>query len=500
MRAGSDLVHRVDGGLRLDRGRVIARLFLPGEELTVGRSRVSDVVARVLALPEREVELRAAKLLEDFSARHYDLVATLVQNAAIVSSHAVDAPGMSYARTLVLGASFTAGYAVEGAALCNPSAMLHPDQSGLEPGQVRAAVSLRGIGEGHASSLGFATAIVGPGAVWEFEERGYPIVAGSVADAPWRRDHLRAVLEDAGRVDDLAHSVMARLPELFTGSDLQHALDDLHPDLISTPGAHETVGFLRQLVASVYQVSFPPETELGQHVLMPFAPEESNGMEDARFTRFVALDGTVDYRATYTAYDGRRIAPRMLTSADLRTFTAHRLAGPSARNKGMALFPRLIGGRYWALCRSDGESNGVATSDDGVVWGKPELVQAPHEAWEVLQVGNCGPPIETDRGWLVLTHGVGPMRTYAIGAILLDLDDPSVVVGRMRQPLLTTSPDERDGYVPNVVYSCGALVHDGLVWLPYGIGDASVGVAWIDLDDLLDEITSDDSGAGLSSH
>jgi predicted GH43/DUF377 family glycosyl hydrolase len=188
----------------------------------------------------------------------------------------------------------------------------------------------------------------------------------------------------------------------------------------------------------------------------------------------------------------------MLTSIDLRTFTSYRLAGPAARNKGMALFPRLIAGSYWALCRSDGESNGVATSDDGVVWGKPELVQAPHEAWEVLQVGNCGPPIETDRGWLVLTHGVGPMRTYAIGAILLDLEDPRRVVGRMRGPLLTTANDERDGYVPNVVYSCGALVHDGRVWLPYGIGDASVGVAWIDLADLLDEITSDDSMAPLS--
>jgi predicted GH43/DUF377 family glycosyl hydrolase len=157
----------------------------------------------------------------------------------------------------------------------------------------------------------------------------------------------------------------------------------------------------------------------------------------------------------------------------------------------MALFPRMIDGLYWALCRSDGESNGIATSYDGVVWGKPELVQPPLEAWEVLQVGNCGPPIETDRGWLVLTHGVGPMRTYAIGAILLDLDDPSVVVGRMRGPLLTTSADERDGYVPNVVYSCGALVHEGRVWLPYGIGDASVGVAWIDLAELLDEITAD---------
>lgn len=211
-------------------------------------------------------------------------------------------------------------------------------------------------------------------------------------------------------------------------------------------------------------------------------------MEDARFVRFVDEDGGVGYRATYTAYDGRQIAPRLLTSPDLRTFRAHRLDGPAAHNKGMALFPRLIGGRYLALCRIDGESNWLSSSADGLNWDTPQRIEVPEQSWEVLQIGNCGPPIETDRGWLVLTHGVGPMRAYGIGAILLDRCDPSKVLGRLKRPLLQADADERDGYVPNVVYSCGGIVHDGRLWIPYGIGDARIGVAWASVDDVLAEM------------
>lgn len=487
MTAAVSVAQHVDAALLPDQGRVVARLFLPGEELH-GRSRAGAVVARVIALSEAEVETLAAQLLLDFSDRHRDYPATLADHASIVKSHVHEAPPMSAARELLLGASFTAEYSVEGAALCNPSAVPHPDQSGLAAGQARVAVSLRCIGEGHLSSIGFATAVVGPGPTWTFDPRGMPAVGGASTTAHWRREHLRAVLADQGRIDGLAHSVLASLPDAFTGPVLQQALGGAHQDLLAGPGGQSTVDLLRRLVASAYEVTFPPDVALSQQVLLPSAAEESNGMEDARFVRFVDDDGTVEYRATYTAYDGHHIAPRLLTSPDLRVFRAHRLAGPAARNKGMALFPRLVGGRHRSLCRSDGESNYVASSVDGLVWGEPELVQAPQASWEVLQVGNCGPPIETDRGWLVLTHGVGPMRTYAMGAILLDLDDPTRVLRRLERPLLQATPAERDGYVPNVVYSCGGIVHDGLLWLPYGIGDARIGVAWAPLDELLDEM------------
>ncbi len=484
MSAQAPVIHHTDEALFPDPARVIARLFLPGEELPNGRSRASAVVGRVLALSEAEVERAAADVIEKFSLRHRDLINLLNTHASTISSHLQADVPMSRARTLLMGASFTAEYAIEGAALCNPSVVLHPDQSGMQSGRARLALSLRAIGEGHLSSLGFCTAVVSADA-WEFEPRGLPIVAGTSHAATWSRNHLRAVLADQGRINGLAHSVLATLPDNFTAADLEHAFADASQDLLGRPGSAATLNELRRLVASVYEVSFADDVAISQQVLLPSAPDESNGLEDARLVRFVGDDGTVEYRATYTAYDGRAIAPRLLTSADLRTFRAHRLAGPAARNKGMALFPRLIAGRHWSLCRSDGESNCLARSDDGRVWGQPSVIQAPKAPWEVVQVGNCGSPIETDRGWLVLTHGVGPMRTYTIGAMLLELDDPTRVIAQLKEPLLQGTDRERYGYVPNVVYSCGSVIHDGRLWLPYGIGDSRIGVAWAQVDELL---------------
>ena len=489
MTVTASLARRVEAQLAPDPARVVAKLFLPGEELPLGHSRAGAVIARVLALPEDEVERVAAALLVEFGDRHREYAAMLADHASMMRSQVQSTPVMSEARSLVLGASFTAEYAVEGAALCNPSAVLHPDQSGLDEGQARVAVSLRGIGEGHVSSVGFCSAIVGPGPAWTFETRALPIVAGSSTPAYWQKTHLRAVLADEGRIDGLARSVLGHLPAVFTGIDLEHALAEERQDLLTMPGGQATVALLRRLVASAYAVGFPADVELSQQVLLPSAPDESNGMEDARFVRFTTDHGSIEYRATYTAFDGRKIAPRLLVSPDLRTFQAHRLAGPAARNKGMALFPRMVGGRYRSLCRSDGESTSIATSVDGFVWSAPEVIQAPAASWEVLQVGNCGPPIETDQGWLVLTHGVGPVRIYSIGAMLLDLDDPAQVVAHLDRPFLQPTAQEQNGYVPNVVYSCGGVVHDGLLWLPYGIGDSRIGVAWVSVDELLSEMT-----------
>lgn len=511
----TSLAHRVDAELWPAPDRVISKLFLPGEELRPGRSRAAAVVERVLALPESEVEEVAAQLLRDFSGRHRDYEQMLQRHAAIVSSRVEGTVELSAARTLVIGAAFTAEFALEGAALCNPSAVPAPDQSGLESGQLRVAVSVRSIGEGHLSSIGFATAVIGPGPTWTFESRATPPEVGTPSIGRWRREHLRAVLVDQGRIDELAHSVLAALPESFTGSDLGRVLAEAQLDLLGRQGGPATADLLRQLAAAAYDVEFAADGELSGRTLMPAIAQENNGMEDARFVRFhTAADtpagaaarvadghsdstaggtgnsgGTVEYRATYTAYDGSHIAPRLLTSPDLRTFRARPLAGPSARNKGMALFPRAIRGRQYALCRSDGESTFIASSPDGVRWGKAQLVQQPEQAWETLQIGNCGPPIETPHGWLALTHGVGPMRVYQIGAVLLDLDEPWRMTKRLLTPLLTADADEREGYVPNVVYSCGGLVFDGRLWVPYGVGDARIAVAWADVDELIEAMT-----------
>jgi len=444
-----------------------------------------------MSLDEGDVERLTEGLLREFGERHHDYPALLRRHASTVSAHVAQAHELTPARTLLLGASFTAEYATEGVALCNPSVVLHPDQSGLSTGEVRVAVSLRGIGEMHVSSIGFCSAIVGPGARWSFASRPIPVFAATTTPATWRRARMRDVLLDQGHLDELAEAVLHALPLEFGAVDLERTLAAIHHDLLTSPGSAATLEQLRKVVSSAYVASFPSDSDLGQRVLLPSAAEESNGMEDARFTRFVDEDGTAEYRATYTAYDGREVAPRLLVSSDLRVFRAHRLAGTAARNKGMALFPRTVGGRHFALCRSDGESTSLASSTDGYVWSRPVLLHGPAEAWEMLQVGNCGPPIETDRGWLVLTHGVGPMRVYSIGAMLLDLDDPTQVLGRSSSPLLIPGPDAQDGYVPNVLYSCGALLHDGLVWIPYGVADARIAVAYVDLEELLTDLSSD---------
>jgi predicted GH43/DUF377 family glycosyl hydrolase len=484
------IAHRVSAELRPDPARVVARLFLPGEELHRARSRASQVVGRVMSLAEDEAERLAAGLIRDFGGRHDDYKELLRRHASIVSAHVEEAHELTAARTLLLGATFTAEYATEGAALCNPSAVLGPDQSGLRAGQARLALSVRGIGEGHISSIGFCSAVVGPGPQWSFEPRLLPLSVAAITPASWRRAHLRAVLADQGYLDELAETILRALPVEFEGADLERALAEAHRDLLTRAGSAATVDLLRKAISSAYNASFARDTDLSQRILSPSAAEESNGMEDARFTRFADDDGTVEYRATYTAYDGQRIAPRLLTSPDLRVFRARRLAGPAARNKGMALFPRRVHGKHLALCRSDGESTSLASSADGYVWDKPVVLREPSAPWEMLQVGNCGPPIETSQGWLVLTHGVGPMRVYAIGTLLLDLDDPTRVLGYSRTPLLSPGPDERDGYVPSVVYSCGAFLHDGLVWIPYGIDDSRIGVAYAPLAEVLADMSS----------
>ena len=239
-------------------------------------------------------------------------------------------------------------------------------------------------------------------------------------------------------------------------------------------------------MSSTYQVEFPVDSALQERVLMPRAPCESHGMEDVRMVRFVAPDGAVEHLGTYTAFDGRSISIQLLRTTDFRTFSTAPLSGPGARNKGLALFPRQVGGRYVALSRADRENNAVTTSADLLHWVHPVPIQTPKRPWEIVQLGNCGPPIETERGWLVLTHGVGPMRTYSIGALLLDLDDPTRVIGRLKEPLLSPADDERSGYVPNVVYSCGAMRHGRTIVLPYGCSDAMTRIATVDLDLLLD--------------
>lgn len=476
-----------------DPSRVVARLFLPGEGVTPKPSRAGAIVRRILDLPDELIASQAERILRDFGPRHPDLEAQLASHVETVAFRTAVPPRMDAGFSVVLGAAFTAEHSVEAAALCNPSAFAHPDQSGLADGELRLALALRSIGEGHVSSIGFASAIIGPGDSWRFGERATPLVQAQIGDGVWSRAHFRQALESEGRLNQLSSAVVRALPNEFASSEIEVAIAATPHDLTRRPEAHLDLELLRTLAWSAYSAVFDAASRLSQRVLLPVTAGESNGIEDARFVVFVADDGSVEYRASYTAYDGRSIAPRLLRSPDLVTFTTHRLVGDAAANKGMAFFPRPIAGTLWALTRTDGENLSIARSRDGLAWDDVTILQAPGELWEVVQLGNCGSPIETDRGWLVITHGVGPMRRYAIGALLLDLDDPTRVIGRLREPLLEPLGDRREGYVPNVVYSCGGVIHDGRLWLPYGVGDQRVRASSVDLTELLDAMVPVDA-------
>jgi predicted GH43/DUF377 family glycosyl hydrolase len=287
----------------------------------------------------------------------------------------------------------------------------------------------------------------------------------------------------------LTGRLVADLGERFGYGELQGALEVLRRSDVSEAAVFETARLAHWFASSNYELVFSESMPLSERILIPAGPADSQGIEDARFVRFVDDDGTSTYYATYTAFDGFTILPQLIETTDFVTFRIATLGGACARNKGMALFPRKIEGQYVALGRHDLENLHVLRSDDIRTWSNAELIYGPGRGWELVQIGNCGSPIETEHGWLVLTHGVGPMRTYAIGALLLHLDDPSRVIGDLGSPLLEPAEDERNGYVPNVVYSCGAIVEDGTVVIPYGFSDQAIHVATVDLEELIAAMT-----------
>lgn len=481
----SPLATDVGVELRPDPSRVVARLFLPGESTPGSTSRTEVVLDRVLAAPPAETAEMARDVLETFQSRHTDLRRVLIGNAALVRRP--DAAPLDEDVSIVVGAVFTSESAVEGAALCNPSVVRHPDQTGLEPGALRVVLSLRAIGESHVSSIEFCEAVIGPDRRWEFLPREVPLELPATSEGSWSKEHFVRALERGGRTDDVARTVTQTLRMTFTSEAVDVAVQSLPAALLQHPDSWAQLTTLRVIARSAYRSVFDESTSLSRRVLMPVAEEERHGVEDARFVRFVPDDGLPpDYRATYTAYDGQAIASRLLTTRDFRTFEVQRLTGPPTHAKGVALFPRPVNGTLLALSRGDGESISLTRSADGLDWEPEQPLYGPARLWEAVQSGNCGSPLETPDGWLVLTHGVGPMRTYRIGAILLDLDDPARVIATLPVPLIEPNGPLAAGYVPNVVYTCGAIIHDGVLWIPYGVGDQRIRVASVELESLLD--------------
>ena len=468
--------------LHPDRSRVLLRPFLVPTD-----PRAARICAQVMALPETEVHALWQEVNQEFGGRHAKTREFLKARFELVRPCLPTREKLSQERQLLLGAYFTHEYSLEAAALFNPSIVPHPDQSDVPPGALRFILSLRATGEGHISSITFRTGLLDARSKITINvPTRYCLEPEQMPNASYESDLFERKLRELGLVGDFSREVLGALGRSFTLDELRASLTRSAQQFRARDQATgSNARKILTLAQSNYEVQFAPDSRLSERVLFPATPSQSNGIEDARFVRFQHEDGTQTYYATYTAYDGKMILPQFIETQDFLHFKFITLNGPAVQNKGMALFPRKVNGHYAMLGRQDYENIYVMFSDHLHFWHETQLILKPVFPWEFIQLGNCGSPIETDAGWLVLSHGVGPMRKYCIGAFLLDRDDPTKVIGRLRGPLLKPNENEREGYVPNVVYSCGSLLHGRQLVIPYAMSDYATTFATLSLDEVL---------------
>jgi predicted GH43/DUF377 family glycosyl hydrolase len=462
-------------------------LFRPFEAV---ESRAVRILARISSLTSAEVDHQLQQVLAEFHGRHHRLTAFLLERFAQVERHLVTDRPLEENRRLLIGAYFTHEYALQSAALFNPSMVWHPDQSDLPPGSSRFVLSLRATGEGHISSITFRSGVVDcDNRISLDPDQRFATVPRVEPDGAYDKSLFRQSLIELGVHGPFSEHVLDLVGESFTMGNLISAIRTTEREYRYRPREENSATAIRALAESNYEITYDAQHHISERILFPHSPAEMRGMEDARFVRFVEEDGTVRYFATYTAFDGQVILPQLLATTDFLRFKISTLNGPEVKSKGMALFPRRINGSYAMLSRQDNENIFIMFSDHLHFWYTKELLLKPSYPWEFVQIGNCGSPVETEAGWVVLSHGVGPMRKYSIGAFLLDKNDPMRVIGRLSEPLLAPDDNEREGYVPNVVYSCGALIHGKDLIIPYAMSDYASTFALVDLAQLLEELT-----------
>jgi predicted GH43/DUF377 family glycosyl hydrolase len=487
--ANDFLVRRLPIRLKGDDRRVIVRPFV------LSNGRVRTLFDRLDQMDEEETGRLLGEVEAGYADRHADLDGTFIEHFAIAAELIGWKGDWSKTRRTLAGAYLTMEYAIDSAALFNPSIVPHPDQSRLQPGDVRFLMSLRATGEGHVSSIVFRTGIISADLKVNIDALPAKLHRSRVApDRSYVRDLFRRKLGEMAVHGTIVERVLQLVNEKFTLEQLSLAVEQARPSLEGVLHASEILRTMLWLAQSNYHIDLAPSASISELVIFPMNEDESRGIEDLRMVRFVEDDGSVVHYGTYTAYNGFRTMPMLIGCNDFSRIEVHSLNGAAALNKGMALFPRRIGGNYVMCSRIDGENLFISASDSVHFWEKAERLIAPKYPWELMQIGNCGSPIETPEGWLLLTHGVGPMRSYAIGAMLLDLHDPLKVIGHLREPLITPLGDERDGYVPNVVYTCGAMVHRDQLFIPYAQADKSTGISVVDLPRLIDRLV--DGGQG----
>jgi len=482
-------VTRKDSKFLPDPSRVIARFF------NISNERNKNIIRNVLAMSDSEVNIALSQVLRGYSRRHRNIsmiFETHFNKLANLFDELGIKPGkVNQSRKALIGSYFTMEYSIESAAFFNPSIVEDPDQSELGLDEKRVIFSFRATGEGHISSIVFRSAIIDKNNNLIIEP-----VGKMLAEAERIKRHIynkKSFIRKLDEMHDFDNKlspvfVLEKLGDSFTYGELKRAVEETRKTHQLSPNKELIINQMMWLALSHYEIEFSLDSAISERVIFPISDTEKNGIEDARFVKFTEENGEVIYYATYTAYDGMSILPKLLATKDFYHFKGLPIHGELAQNKGMALFPRKINGKYAMLCRIDGVNNYIAYSDNINIWREAKLIQKPKYPWELVQVGNGGSPIETEEGWLVITHGVGPMREYVLGASLYELDNPEKEIGRLKTPLLAPNAEEREGYVPNVVYSCGSIIHNKNLIIPYGISDYASAYASINLNELLNEL------------
>ncbi|HAL82882.1 MAG TPA: glycosidase [Mucilaginibacter sp.] len=475
-----------------DPKRVIARFFFNGND------RAKDVIKLVMEISEEIAFGIVSPILQEYSKRHRNITRILDRSCSklkpFFAELGIDYKSLTEYRRLLIGSYFTHEYSIESAAFFNPSIIADPDQTELQGGNKRVIISFRAVGEGHISSIAFRRALIDQNNnITVLPAGNYIDEAEIVRNAVYNRK----LFFQKAAVTQINIDV---IKELETKLDAHFEYSNLRKVILDSQNLHESqiekieYDKILWLADSYYEIIFSLDTDISDRVIFPISEYESRGIEDARFVEFRDEDGSCVYYATYTAFDGALIMPKLLQTTDFYHFKMMPLYGEGAQNKNLALFPRKINGKFAMISRIDGYNNYIMYSDKINIWGKPILLQQPKFTWEFIQIGNCGSPVETEHGWIVITHGVGPMRKYVLGASLLKLDDPTIEIGRLKDPLLVPNSDEREGYVPNVLYSCGSIVHNGKLIIPYGVSDSSTAFAEVDLQELINKLEMDTAG------
>jgi len=469
---------RIEG----DTSRVITRPHIP-----LDPHRIPKIIQRIVDLPDTIAEDLLSQIMLDFSERHKDIRRVFERSLNEVKDYVPLDAVLTETKRALIGAYFTMEYSIESAALFNPSIVLHPDQSRLDKGSLRFIMSLRAIGEGHVSSIVFRSGVLDRDNTFIFDPTSDYVERPDIRlNRVYDRHLFQLKLNEMGACNEVTAHLLGQLPEDFTYNELKEGIGALRAKTVfSEERQNRTFEIMYWLADSNYEMSFRPDHRVSERVIFPVSKNESKGIEDARFVQFFDDNGEVTYYATYTAYNGLTILPQLIETKDFIKFKVITLNGKAVKNKGMALFPRKIDGSYVMLSRQDGENNHIMFSDNIHFWQESKIIQEPTWPWEFIQIGNCGSPLETDQGWIVLTHGVGPMRQYCIGAMLLDLENPAKIIARLKEPLLAPLEEEREGYVPNAVYTCGAIFHNSDLVIPYGMSDISSAIATVNVSELI---------------